>query len=139
MANEPVLIAPNFVKRFILSVDACDTGVGAVLQQDDDMNIRHPVSYFSRKLNKHEVNYSTIEKETLALLSALKHFDVYLSAVCEPTLVFTDHNPLVFLNRMKNKNQRLVRWSLILQEYNIVIHHVSGKDNIIADTLSRIA
>ena len=68
---------------------------------------------------------------------ALQHFDVYLCTTLYPVLVFTDHNPLTFINKMKNKNQRLLRWSLTLQEYSLDIQHIKGKDNIFADALSR--
>ena len=78
-------------------------------------------------------NYSTIEKETFALILALNHFDVYLGTTFHPIQVFTDHNPLTFINRMKNNNLRLVRWWLSLQEFNLDIKHIRGKDNIIAD------
>ena len=54
-----------------------------------------------------------------------------------PILVFTDHNPLTFIHKMRNKNQRLTRWSLMLQEYDVIIRHIKGKDNVIADALSR--
>ena len=95
-------------------------------------------TYFSKKLTKCQKNYSTIEKECLALLLALQHFDVYLNVTVHPILVFTDHNPLTFLHKMSNKNQRLTRWSLLLQEYDIVIQHIKGKDNVVADALSRV-
>ncbi len=68
-------------------------------------------------------NYNTIEKEALALLITLQHFEVYLGGSNVPITVYTDHNPLVFLLRMSNSNQRLMRWSLIVQEYNIEIRH----------------
>ena len=71
--------------------------------------IDHPISYFSKKFDKHQRNYSTIEKECLALILALEHFDVHLGTTVHPVLVFTDHKPLTFIYRMKNKNQRLVR------------------------------
>ena len=100
-------------------------------------NVDRVVSYFSKKLTKCQQNYSTIEKECLALL-ALQHFNVYLNVTVHPILVFTDHNPLTFLHKMSNKNQRLTRWSLLLQEYDIVIQHIKGKDNVIADALSRV-
>ena len=67
----------------------------------------------------------------------MQYFDVYLSPTIAPIQVHTDHNPLVFINKMKNQNQRLLRWSLTLQEYDVEIRHVKGRDNVIADALSR--
>ena len=52
-------------------------------------------------------------------------------------VIFTDHNQLTFIHKMKNKNQRLLRWSLMLQEHNLDIRHIKGKDDIIPDALSR--
>ena len=80
--------------------------------QVGEYGIDHHISYFSKKFDKHKRNYSTIEKECLALILALEHFDVYLGTTVHPVLVFTDHNPLTFIHGMKNKKQRLVRWSL---------------------------
>ena len=137
LKNEPVLLAPNFAKEFKLAVDASDTGAGSVLMQEDSNGVDHPVSYFSKKFNKHQKNYSTIEKECLSLILALQHFEVYLTSSSSPIRVFSDHNPLIFIHKMKNKNQRLLRWSLLLQEYNLDIRHIKGKDNIISDALSR--
>ena len=68
---------------------------------------------------------------------ALQHFEVYVSAREYPLTVYTDHNPLTFLHRLKNKNQRLLRWSILLQQYNLDIRHIKGRENVIADTLSR--
>ena len=98
----------------------------------------HPVSYFSKKFTGCQRNYSTIEKECLALIMALQHFEVYVNASGYPLVVFTDHNPLVFVNKLKTKNQRLLRWSLMLQPFNLIIRHIKGKDNVIADVLSRV-
>lgn len=133
----PVLSAPDFSQPFKLEVDASAAGAGAVLLQEDHQGIDHPVSYFSRKFNKHQLKYSTIEKEALALLFAVQHFEVYLVSCASPIKVFTDHNPLVFLSRMYNHNQRLMRWSLILQGYSLEICHKKGSENVIADALSR--
>lgn len=69
---------------------------------------------------------------------AVKHFEVYLGGSTFPIRVYTDHNPLVFLNRMYNTNQRLMRWSLALQEFNLEIVHKRGPENLIADALSRV-
>ncbi len=68
---------------------------------------------------------------------ALQYFDVYISSSNMPVTVFIDHNPLVFLARMYNHNQRLMRWSLVVQGYHLVIKHKKGSENIIADALSR--
>ena len=105
------------------------------MRQEDGNGVDHPVSYFSKKFNKHQKNYSTIEKECLSLSLALQHFEVYLTSSSSPTVVNSDHNPLIFI-LMKNKNQRLLRWSLLLQEYNLDIRHTKGKDDIISDALS---
>lgn len=75
-------------------MDASATGAGAVLLQEDEHGIDHPVSYFSKKFVSCQKQYSTIEKEALALLLALQHFDVYIGGSAIPLLVYTDHNPL---------------------------------------------
>ena len=73
----------------------------------------------------------------MAIILALQHFEIYVINGRTPVTVYTDHNLLVFLSKFKNKNRRLMRWSLALQDFNIVVEHIKGKDNIIADTLSR--
>ena len=110
LKNEPVLLAPHFAKEFKLAVDASDSGAGSVLMQEDGNGVDHPVSYFSKKFNKHQKNYSTIGKECLSLILALQHFEVYLTSSSSPTVVFSDYNLLLFVHKMKNKNQRLLRW-----------------------------
>ena len=137
LCSAPVLSAPDFKKPFKLEVDASGTGAGAVLIQEDIHGIDHPVSFFSRKFNRYQLNYSTIEKEALALLLALQYFEVYIGSCPDPVMVFTDHNPLVFLSRMSNNNQRLMRWSLVLQSFNLEIRHKKGSENVVADSLSR--
>lgn len=138
LCHAPVLAAPDLTKPFKLEVDASAVGAGAVLLQEDAEGVDHPVCYFSRKFNKHQLNYSTIEKETLALLLALQHFEVYVGSSSLPVVTYTDHNPLVFLSRMYNHNQRLMRWALIVQDYNLEIHHKKGSENVLADALSRL-
>ena len=138
LKSAPVLSAPDFDHQFKLAVDASDVAAGAVLLQEDKDGVDHPICYFSKKFNTSQRNYSTVEKECLALVLALQYFEVYVSSSCAPVIVFSDHNPLVFLHKLKNKNQRLLRWSLMLQEYNLEIRHIKGKDNLIADCLSRV-
>ncbi|XP_066969281.1 uncharacterized protein [Macrobrachium rosenbergii] len=118
-------------------VDACDYGVGAVLLQGKpETNLLHPVSYYSCRLKKHQRSLSTVEKELLAIVQALQKYEVYVSTN-NPITVYTDHNPLVFLNRARNVNQKILRWSLYLQNFNISVQHIRGQDNRIADALSR--
>ena len=107
LVSAPVLTMSDFKKQFQLAIDASDYGAGAVLLQEDTKGIEHPINYFSHKFDKHQRNYSTSEKETLALILALQHFDFYLSAATFPIQVYTDH--MVFLSIMKNKNQRLLQ------------------------------
>ena len=137
LTTAPVLAAPKFSLPFALVVDASDLGAGAVLLQESKDGLEHPVCFFSRKFNVHQRAYSTIEKEALALVMALEHFEVYVGGAAQPVAVYTDHNPLTFLDRMCNHNQRLMRWSLILQSFNITIRHIRGRDNVVADALSR--
>ena len=136
LVTTPVLAAPDFSRPFKLAVDASDTGAGAVLLQDNPDGVELPVCFFSRKFNKHQKNYAVVEKEALALILAVTHFEVYLCG-SEPILVYTDHNPLVFLQRIGKTNQRLRRWSLALQSFPLVIQHIRGRDNLLADALSR--
>ena len=138
LMNEPVLAMPDFQKAFKICVDASDIGAGAVLQQEDARGIDHPICYYSRKFDKHQQNYSTVEKETFALILTLQHCMVYLNTTVKPIIVYTDHNPLVFVNKMRNQNQRLMRWSLQLEAFNLDIRHIRGKDNVMADALSRV-
>ena len=135
LCDSPVLAAPRLDSPFKLEVDASFVGAGAVLLQEDDVAVDKPVCFFSRKFNKHQLNYSVVEKETLALIWALQQFEVYVGS--GPVVIYTDHNPLTFLNSLRCANQRLIRWSLSLQAYTLDIRHIKGKDNLVADALSR--
>lgn len=109
---------------------------GAMLAQKNEMGIDKPVSYFSKKFDKHQLNYYVIiEKETLALILTIHHYDVYLGGGQQVT-VHTDHNPITFLQSLRCPNQRLICWSLVLQSYNLDIQFIRGQHNIVADALS---
>lgn len=103
LCHAPVLAAPVFERPFKLEVDASAVGAGAVLLQDNNDGVEHPVSFFSRKFNKHQWGYSVIEKETLALLWALQHLKVYIGTSSLPIVVYSDHNPLTFLSKLHNR------------------------------------
>ena len=95
-----------------------------------------PIQYLSKKLLPRERQYSTIEKECLAIVRAVSVLREYLEG--REFIIETDHFPLQWLNKMKGQNQRLLRWSLLLQEFKFKIHHIKGKDNKVADSLSRM-
>ncbi|XP_069174538.1 uncharacterized protein [Procambarus clarkii] len=135
LSTSPVLASSQFGKPFILHIDASDVGIGAELIQVGLDNIEHPVYYYSRKFNSAQKNYSVVEKEALGLILSIKKFEIYLSG--NKVLVFTDHNPLIFINMMKIRNQRILRWSLFLQEFNVEIKHIPSRQNVTADALSR--
>lgn len=131
----PVLIFPNFEETFIVTTDASDLAVGAVISQGK-IPFDKPIQYFSRTLSETQTRYSTIEKELLAIVWAIENFRHYLYG--QHFLVVTDHRPLTFLLSSKNVNNRLHRWKLILMEYNFEIIHKDGAQNVVADALSRI-
>ena len=116
-------MAPDFDKCFKLAVDASDIFIDAVLLQQDNNGIDHPVSYFSKKFNKHQKNLYH-RKRVSCFNSGNPAVEVYLTSSASPIVVFSDHNPLSFLHKLKNKNQRLLRWSLLLQEFNLDIRHI---------------
>ena len=131
----PILKLPDFSKVFILRCDASDIGLGAVLLQEYEED-KFPVAYISRKLVSRERAYSVIEKECLALVWAMQKLQEYL---CGKEFVLeTDHQPLVYLNRAKVNNGRLMRWALYMQSFSYRIRAIKGKDNIGADYLSRV-
>ncbi|XP_076035379.1 uncharacterized protein LOC143021655 [Oratosquilla oratoria] len=132
--HSPVLITQDYTLPFHLYTDASEVGIDAALQQERHGTER-AVAYFSGKLNPAQPRYSTIEKECLALIKASRHFEPIIGGHFEIHL-HTDHNPLVYLHRMANSNQRLTRWSSELQTYPITFHHVKGSENVVADTLS---
>ena len=136
LGSAPILQIPRFDRPFKLRTDASQLGAGALLFQVDDQGIEHPIAYYSKKFSRPQQAYATIEKEAFAIVDSLKHFAYYVQNGL-PIEIHTDHNPLVFLRKMKNDNQRLLRWSLALSEYPIVIKHIPGKENVVADCLSR--
>ena len=137
LCSSPVLRSPDFSSQFILQTDASDRGVGAVLSQRDNNGTDHPIAFFSKKLLARELRYSTVEKECLAIRLATHSFRVYLMG--RPFIIQTDHRALQWLDRLKDSNPRLARWSLALQPYQFTVEHRAGHLNGNADALSRAA
>ena len=132
----PLLLRlPDVKKEFVLRTDASDVGIGAVLLQEHEGEL-FPVSYASRKLLPRERNYSVIERECLGLVWAVQKFYVYLYG--KEFILQTDHEPLVYLNKAKLLNSRIMRWALVLQEYRFTLQSIKGKHNVGADYMSRM-
>lgn len=135
LINAPILQYPDFDKPFILTTDASDVAIGAVLSQGK-LGTDKPVAYASRTLSDTEQRYSTIEKELLGIVWAIKYFRPYLYG--KRFTIFTDHRPLTWLMSLKDPNSKLTRWRLRLAEYDFDVQYKKGKINTNADALSRI-
>ncbi|EEZ97615.1 Retrovirus-related Pol polyprotein from transposon 17.6-like Protein [Tribolium castaneum] len=120
LTNDSILQYPDFDKQFILTTDASNYAIGAVLSQGT-IGSDLPVAFASRTLNEHEINYSTIEKELLAIVWATKYFRPYLYG--RKFKIVTDHQPLKWLFSLKEPNSKLVRWRLRLEEFDYEIHY----------------
>ena len=136
LTSDPLLHHPNFAETFYLYTDASMYVIGSVLQQKDIQGCLRPIAYASRTLNKAEINYSTIEKETLSIIWSVKHFRPYLYG--QKFEILSDHKPLIWLMKANDPGSRLLRWRLYLEEYDYTISYIPGTKNVVADTLSRI-
>jgi hypothetical protein len=134
LTSEPILQLPDLEKPFVIQVDASDNAVGAVLLQDSAIQLL-PVAYASKKLTTAEQRYPIIEKECLAIVFAVHKFNKYVYG--RHFTLQTDHSPLVAMRRNRIANDRIMRWSLLLQTYDMDIQYIRGSDNVIADYLSR--
>lgn len=138
LVNATVLSHPNYDNgvTLTLSVDCSNVSMGAVLEQSTG-DLVTPLAFFSRKLTEAQQRYSTFDKELLALFTSIKHFRHLLEG--RPFICFTDHKPLttaLFTNAEKTPRQ--TRHLEYIAQFTNDIRHVHGKDNVVADTLSRI-
>lgn len=125
------LFQPDFSKPFSLTTDASNFAIGAVLSQN-----RQPIAFISRTLNETEQNYSTNEKELLAIVWSLQKLRNYLYGVANLT-IYTDHQSLIFSISEKNPNAKLKRWKNLIEEYGAKLVYKPGHQNVVADALSR--
>ncbi|CAN6695352.1 unnamed protein product [Malus baccata var. baccata] len=135
LTTAPIIVPPDWSLPFELMCDASDYILGAVLGQRKDKK-PHVIYYASRTLNDAQLNYSTTEKELLAVVFALDKFRSYL--IGTKVIVFTDHVALKYLLTKKEAKPRLIRWMLLLQEFDIEIRDKKGSENVVADHLSRM-
>jgi hypothetical protein len=131
----PIIQPPNWIVPFEIMCDASDYVVGAVLGQRVE-KLPYVIYYASKILNDAHLNYSTTEKELLAVIFALDKFLSYLLG--SKVLVYSDHAALKHLLSKKDAKSRLIRWILLLQEFDIEIRDKKGSENVLADHLSRL-
>ena len=134
LCKDPILRVPDISKPFILSTDASDTGIAAVLKQEYDGK-QFPVAYMSKKLLPCQQKYSVVERECLAICWAIERLKNYLFG--REFVLQTDNTALTYLNSAKFTNDRVMRWAMMLQPYRFRVVHVRGEDNCDADFLSR--
>ncbi|XP_043809786.1 uncharacterized protein LOC122723094 [Manihot esculenta] len=135
LISAPVIQPPDWTLPFEIMCDASNFAVGAVLGQRVG-NSPHVIHYASRTLDAAQCNYSTTEKELLAVVFALEKFRPYLLGT--KVIIYSDHAALRYLIKKKESKPRLVRWILLLQEFDLEIRDKKGKENLVADHLSRI-
>nr|KYP75218.1 Retrovirus-related Pol polyprotein from transposon 17.6 [Cajanus cajan] len=135
LTSTPIIIALDWKLDFELMCDASDYAVGAVLGQRRTKTF-HAIHYASKVLNKAQINYATTEKELLAIVFALEKFRSYL--IGSKVVVFTDHADIKYLLTTPDSKPRLIRWILLLQEFDLEIKDKSDKENLVADHLSRL-
>lgn len=135
LMSPTLLQYPDFGKQYCITTDASKYACGAVLSQEHE-DRQLPVAYASKTFTKGESNKSTIEQELTAIHWAITHFRPYIYG--QHFLVRTDHRPLSYLFSMKNPSSKLTRMRLDLEEYDFTVEYLRGKDNQVADALSRI-
>nr|CAN71546.1 hypothetical protein VITISV_038074 [Vitis vinifera] len=135
LTTTPIVRAPNWQLPFEVMCDANDFAIGAVLGQREDGK-PYVIYYASKTLNEAQRNYTTIEKELLAVVFALDKFRAYL--VGSFIIVFTDHSALKYLLTKQDAKARLIRWILLFQEFDLQIRDKKEVENVVADHLSRL-
>nr|GFB38018.1 reverse transcriptase domain-containing protein [Tanacetum cinerariifolium] len=135
LTEAPILITPNWDQPFELMCDASDFAVGAVLGQRIEKHFR-PIHYASKMMNQAETNYTTTKKEMLVVVDAFEKFCSYL--IMKKSIVYTDHSALKYLFAKKDAKARLLRWILLLQEFDFKVIDTRGAKNYAADHLSHL-
>ncbi|GJT36910.1 reverse transcriptase domain-containing protein [Tanacetum coccineum] len=135
LTEAPILVAPDWDLPFEIMCDASDYAVGAVLGQQKTKHFQ-PIHYASKTMTDAQAHYTTTEKELLAVVYAFEKFWPYL--VLSKTIVYTDHSALKYLLAKQDAKPRLLRWILLLQEFDVIIRDKKGAENLAADHLSRL-
>jgi len=135
LTTEPLLQYPDFIRPFVLTTDAGNDTIGAVLSQGP-VGKDLPIACASQTLNNAEKNYPTTKKELLAIVWGCKYFRQYLYG--RKFTIVTDHRPLTSVFSVKDPSSRLLRWRLKLEEYEYEVKYKKGSSSANADALSRI-
>ncbi|GJZ88433.1 reverse transcriptase domain-containing protein [Tanacetum coccineum] len=135
LTEAPILVVPDWNLPFELMCDASDFAIGAVLGQRKTKHFQ-PIHYASKTMTEAQIHYTTTEKEMLAVVYAFEKFRPYL--VLSKSIVYTDHSALKYLLSKQDAKPRLLRWVLLLQEFDIIIRDKKGSENLAADHLSRL-
>ena len=136
LITEPVLIQPDFDKEFYLDTDASKEGLGACLAQIGEDGEFHPVAFVSRKLHKPELNFAPRELEALGIVWAVEKLEEFLYG--RFFTVVTDHSSLVWMSEGEGFKSRIDKWARVLDQFRFEIKFRAGKENVVADALSRL-
>nr|GEY64238.1 reverse transcriptase domain-containing protein [Tanacetum cinerariifolium] len=132
LTEAPILVAPDWDLPFELMCDASDFAIGAVLGQRKTNHFQ-PIHYASKTMTDAQAYYTITEKELLAVVYAFEKFWPYL--VLSKSIVYTDHLALKYLFNKQDAKPRLLRWVLLLQEFDITVHDKKGAENLAIDHL----
>ncbi|GJV21304.1 reverse transcriptase domain-containing protein [Tanacetum coccineum] len=135
LTEASILIAPDWDLPFELMCDASNFAIGAVLGQRKNKHFQ-PIHYAIKTMTEAQAHYTTTEKELLAVVYAFEKFRSYL--VLSKSIVYTDHSAIKYLFTKKDAKPRLMRWILLLQEFDVIIRDKKGAENLAADHLSRL-
>ncbi|KAK1601965.1 hypothetical protein QYE76_027070 [Lolium multiflorum] len=130
LTSAPLLALPDFNKQFEIECDASGIGIGGVLMQEG-----RPIAYFSEKLSGAKLNYPIYDKELYALIRVLEVWQHYLWP--KEFIIHSDHEALKYLKAQSTLHKRLAKWVEFIESFPYIIKHKKGKDNIVADALSR--
>ena len=130
IAQDAMLVHPNFNKPFVVQTDASKEQIGGVVSQDDK-----PIGFFSRKLSKAQLKYTVMEKELLGIVETLKYFRNILLG--NKVIIYTDHKNITY-DSSNFDSDRILRQRLLIEEFGAELRYIKGENNVVADALSRL-
>jgi len=135
MVSASILRGPNWALPFHIHIDASNKAIGAALGQVEE-KLPYAIYFVRKNLSKVEMNYTVTEKEFLAVVHSLNKFRHYITGY--QTFVHTDHAVIRYLMNKPDVNARIIKWLLLLQQFDLTIVDKPGKENVVVDFLSRL-